>query len=150
MTEDSRQALIDRDAIEDVLLRYCRACDREDERLLTSVFHPDAALEYPDFFTGLFQEIVTSMVQSRKRYSATLHVLTNISIKLDGDVGYSESYIVAHHTYDVAADTCHFIGGGRYLDRFERRAGEWRIAHRTAYMDWKQLLRDDRNMPKPF
>ena len=27
--------------------------------------------------------------------------------------------------------------GGRYLDEFERREGEWRIARRTYVMDWK-------------
>jgi hypothetical protein len=32
-------------------------------------------------------------------------------------------------------DTCI---GGRYLDRFERRDGEWRIAERVMLYDWFQ------------
>ena len=28
------------------------------------------------------------------------------------------------------------FGGGRYVDRFERRAGDWRIAARVVVMDW--------------
>ncbi len=26
--------------------------------------------------------------------------------------------------------------GGRYVDRFERRNGEWRIAHRLSIREW--------------
>ena len=33
------------------------------------------------------------------------------------------------------------VVGGRYLDRLERRGGEWRIAWRTYVMDW------NRNVP---
>ena len=29
--------------------------------------------------------------------------------------------------------------GGRYLDRFERRDGEWRIAHRTVVHEWDKV-----------
>lgn len=30
----------------------------------------------------------------------------------------------------------HFYYGGRYIDRLERRGGEWRIAKRQVMMDW--------------
>jgi len=29
---------------------------------------------------------------------------------------------------------------GRYVDRFERRGAEWRIAHRVAISDWWSLV----------
>ena len=29
---------------------------------------------------------------------------------------------------------------GRYVDRFERRDGEWRIARRTVVHDWSRQL----------
>jgi hypothetical protein len=29
---------------------------------------------------------------------------------------------------------------GRYVDRFERREGEWRIARRTVVHDWSRQL----------
>ena len=31
--------------------------------------------------------------------------------------------------------------GGRYVDRFERRHGEWRIAERTVVVDWQRIDR---------
>src|SRR3546814_19209297 len=33
--------------------------------------------------------------------------------------------------------------GGRYIDRFERRDGVWRIAHRTGLLDWRQDTKAD-------
>jgi hypothetical protein len=32
------------------------------------------------------------------------------------------------------------IAAGRYLDRFERRNGEWKIAHRQACYDWNSSV----------
>ena len=29
------------------------------------------------------------------------------------------------------------MGGGRYIDRFEKRNGEWKIALRRLVMDWR-------------
>jgi hypothetical protein len=31
--------------------------------------------------------------------------------------------------------------GGRYVDRFERRAGQWKIAERTVVVDWQRVDR---------
>ena len=29
--------------------------------------------------------------------------------------------------------------GGRYIDRFERRGGEWKIAHRAVVHEWDKI-----------
>ena len=39
--------------------------------------------------------------------------------------------------------------GFRYVDRFERRDGEWRIAHRVAVTDWSRLTAPDDWWPLP-
>jgi len=45
-----------------------------------------------------------------------------------------ETYCEARHRLrDRAADS---VAGVRYLDRFERRAGSWRIARRQVVVDW--------------
>lgn len=36
----------------------------------------------------------------------------------------------------LAASGQDVLTGGRYLDRYERRAGMWRIAERTFVADW--------------
>ena len=32
-----------------------------------------------------------------------------------------------------------YFVGGRYIDRFEKRAGKWKITHRTGMTDWTRL-----------
>ena len=85
-----------------------------------------------------------------------MHGLMNVHMEIEGDVACTETYLFAYHK--VRADKAHEIFGsrymamfeghgldpdhhhfyfcGRYLDRFERREGEWRIANRQVVMDW--------------
>jgi hypothetical protein len=39
------------------------------------------------------------------------------------------------------------MGSSRYIDRFERRAGEWRIARRTVVAGWRRIVEVDANAP---
>ena len=41
------------------------------------------------------------------------------------------------------------LTSSRYVDRFERRDGEWRIARRSLIPDWKQLSEVPRDAPQP-
>ena len=43
--------LLDKQEIYEVLCRYCRALDRGDEKLLRSVYHPDA-IDHHGIFDG--------------------------------------------------------------------------------------------------
>jgi hypothetical protein len=38
--------------------------------------------------------------------------------------------------FDASKAQNDFLFGGRYVDRLEKRGGEWRIAKRTVVMDW--------------
>ena len=35
------------------------------------------------------------------------------------------------------------VVAGRYVDRFEKRGGEWRIARRTGLQDWREFREVD-------
>ena len=63
------------------------------------------------------------------------HTVTNHWIDIDGDNAVGESYVVAFQGTkgDSPQDV---MTGGRYIDRYERRSGEWKISHRTFVMDW--------------
>ena len=50
----------------------------------------------------------------------------------------SEAYFIAHHRIPSPDGPQHMIAAGRYLDRFEKRNGEWRISHRHAIYDWSR------------
>jgi hypothetical protein len=63
-------------------------------------------------------------------------MIGNILIRIDGDKAAVESYLWAVSVIDGEAGPRDVTTAGRYLDRFERRGGEWRIAERMVVHDW--------------
>lgn len=140
------QELLDRHAIHQTLLRYCRGADRCDEELIRSAYHPDA-LDDHGRFTGAAEDFASWVVSVLRETSvATQHTLANVLIELQGDAALVESTLVAYHWKVDASGERVEVFGGRYVDRFERR-GEWRIAQRTVVHDWSVVLRGS---PFPF
>jgi hypothetical protein len=70
-----------------------------------------------------------------------MHSVSNHQIELEGDVAWSEAYLVALHRFERDGELHDWVLGGRYVDRFERRDGEWRIAHRITVHDWSRVDR---------
>lgn len=124
------EALASRHAILNVLANHSRGVDRADANLLGSAYHPDATVDY-GFFAGPAQSFVEILAGAQKTSAPTLHRTANSEIRIAGDRAASESYVVA---YVEAAETQRFVFG-RYLDRFERREGMWRLSHRQYVMD---------------
>ena len=143
MRDPELQTLIDRQAIRDVVLRYCRGIDRLDLELVRSCYHVDATDEHSTF-TGTRDEYVEWVANVLARYAGTMHVIANQLIELDGDAARSETYGVAYHWGDPPDDRRrNFTTGFRYVDRFERRGGEWRIAARVAVREWTHAVPAD-------
>jgi hypothetical protein len=137
-TNEQIQALLDKHAIHEVLVGYCRGVDRCDEDLIRSAFHDDS---YDDhgYWKGPGHELAHFLADRlRNANSATTHSITNVLIELDGDVARSEAQVhatlVRKGSDPVEAD----VVGARYLDRFSRRDGTWRIEHRTVVLDWRK------------
>jgi hypothetical protein len=126
--------LKDRQEIQDALIRYCRGADRGDADLVKSALHEDAKSDHGVFVASGRDEIAAHLIDRVKsRYAASLHYVSNSSFRIEGDVAEVESYfIVAHLMYDDQGRSKRIEGLGRYVDTFERRAGEWKILHRTV------------------
>ncbi|MEM7569242.1 MAG: nuclear transport factor 2 family protein, partial [Pseudomonadota bacterium] len=56
-------------------------------------------------------------------------------IELEGDVAFGEIYFRAFHRIEEHGLDRDFLIWGRYIDRYERRDGVWKIAHRTELND---------------
>ena len=132
--------LLAREAIRDVLLRYCRAMDRCDMALLRSVFHDDARESHGGLHEGSALEFCELAMDYVRRMGAVAHYLTNVSMRVTGDVAEAESYGIAFHRIPGADGPFDSIFGARLLDKFEKRGGAWRISHRQVVYDWN---RDD-------
>lgn len=122
--------------IKDVHLRYCRANDRRDEELMRSCFHPDAVVELHqpltvDAFLALGRTILS-------KYVVTWHNTGNQLVEVRGNAAWAEHYTTSTHRIpaDEQGPERDFIAFGRYIDRMERRNGEWRIARRTMVVDF--------------
>lgn len=132
--------------IMDVIHRYCHAVDRRRWALMDHVFHPDATYK---FFSieGTWRDFVGAAKGLIDPMGPTHHQVSNITVRFDGDTAWSETYLRAYHLVPAGypAGTMLSIDGGgtvlvggRYIDRFERRDGSWRIAHRHGLLDWRE------------
>lgn len=128
------QELLDRQDILDCLHRYTRGVDRLDEDLLRSAYHP-GAIDDHGIFRGPVEEFIPwAFAGHRANHHGEQHYITNHTCELDGDVAHTETYFVM--VGQNRAGTPVTLHGGRYVDQFERRDGEWRIAHRVSMVEW--------------
>jgi hypothetical protein len=130
------QRLVDESAIQSTLARYARAIDRMDFELLRTCYHPDAIDDH-GVYTGGVEGFITYLEASLPRSESTTHFLGLPQIELAGDVAWVETQCLAILRF-AAADgkpERDRLAKVRYCDRFERREGEWRIAHRLVAYD---------------
>ena len=123
-----------KDELRELAMRYCRAIDRRDPVLLATVYHADAHDEHGTAFVGPVSEFITALETVMAAFEVTQHSISNTSFRIDGDMAEGELYFDAYHR-TVPPEPKHVLVRGRYLDRYERRAGEWRIAHRWLVWD---------------
>lgn len=129
-----------REAIRERILGCCRALDRLDRELLREQFHPDAEVDYGSIYRGPVAGFLDVAMGFQGAMRDTQHLVGNVAIAVDGDVATAESYVHAHHVIVQGEERVQLMVGGRYLDRFTRCDGEWRIAFRTELIDWGRWL----------
>jgi hypothetical protein len=132
--------LIAKQAIYEVLCRYCRGIDRCDADMLKSAYWPDAT-DTHGTFNGNAHDFADYMTDSmRKGMTRSMQKIGNVLIELDPDGRHArgETYVVAYLQTEDESGRRDLIIGGRYLDRFECRDDEWRILDRVYTLDWNQ------------
>jgi ketosteroid isomerase-like protein len=143
-TEIRLLELLDRQDIADCLHRYARGMDRFDKELLLSAYHPDAVDDHGSFlgspaeFWDHFQALHSQ--HNRGHH----HSLSNITIELDGACAHTETYYLFE---SINADGSMTLHGGRYIDRFEKRGGDWKIAARACIVEWHGKLNEVHYQP---
>jgi hypothetical protein len=138
-SQDAVAALVAKQEIIEVLYRRARASDRRDVALAVSCYHPGAT-ERHEGFSGAATDFIenVSMISPDSRAPATglWHLISNVLIKLDGDVAEVESYHIAVVSRAEGDGEIQSFIGGRYLDKFAHRDGRWAITHRDVVFDW--------------
>lgn len=132
--------LLDKQAIREAVMRYCRGVDRRDPELISSAYHPDAIdMHGRQRFTGeTVGQGIVDLVGSAK---VAMNQVTNQLITLHGDgTAGCETYFTVWQSIETESEDRLLLALGRYVDRFECRAGEWKIAHRLVIVELTRIV----------
>jgi len=139
--ENGLAELLAKQQITEVLYLYARGWDRLDSDALYACFHPDSTHQHGGF-EGTSHDFIKMGIEMVAPVTSMTHMIANPLIILKKDKAISECHFLAHHRRPKASG-----GGeedmflkGRYIDKFEKRDGVWRIAHRTAVHDFERIV----------
>lgn len=129
--EEKLQYLTDRQEIIDCIARNARGCDRHDPDELSGAYHVDGIDEHgaanvlpgPEYHQWANEVHAKGSLQN-------MHNITTHLCEIDGDEAHAESYVIGLFL-NPDGRTARLLAG-RYIDRLERRNGEWRIALRRC------------------
>ncbi|MCW5770112.1 MAG: nuclear transport factor 2 family protein [Rhodospirillaceae bacterium] len=127
-----------RTEIEDCLKRFARAVDRQDWALARTLYH-DGAFDDHGFFKGAPDPLLATVAKMHEHQDHSMHFNTNVLIEFQAkDRAFVETYVLVLQRYTAKAEGVEagshgkrVFASARYLDRFEKRNGEWRVVHRT-------------------
>lgn len=124
--------------IHEALMRYCRGVDRADADLISSTFHPDAVADHGVLvFTG--SEIGAALTKIENAVRTSMHFVGNELIDVQGDVAFAEFYFISFSEVERDGEPFLIARGARYVDRWERRDGAWKIAYRVVPGEWNRV-----------
>jgi hypothetical protein len=121
-------------------LEYTRGLDRHDETLENGVFWPDAAISYGNLVAVADLAAWANALHASS--AAHQHHVTGLTLDVDGNDAHEEGYIFfssdlardksrdtagAPTPGRIAAGATATFGTGRYVNRYERRDGDWRM-----------------------
>jgi len=147
--KDKLQALLDKDQIKDVLMRYTRGVDRRDRVALESAYWPDATddhITYVGDASGFVEFAFAFTAEMR-----THHLVGQILIEFESElIARSETYYIATHDMPTSVGRQDLTMKGRYIDRFEKRGDEWRIIKRAVTCDLYEIAASTTDWNSPI
>ncbi|MBY0401580.1 nuclear transport factor 2 family protein [Myxococcota bacterium] len=131
------QTLLDKQAIRDVLSRYCRGLDRMDKEMAYACWHEGGTAFYDGIYEGTGRGFIDWVWQAHATMERHSHQITNVLIEVNGERAICESYVTVclWTLADEFGRQKELVGRGRYLDRFSKKHGRWAIEHRTHLLD---------------
>jgi 3-phenylpropionate/cinnamic acid dioxygenase small subunit len=127
------QDISDRIEINDLLIRYSKAIDQKDWKLLDTVFTPDAEVDYVSSggIKGSYPEARAWLEKALAIFPITVHFVTNSEVTLTGDRAAARTAVYNPMFFRNPDGTLHhFAVGAYYVDELVRTKQGWRIAKR--------------------
>jgi len=127
--------LRDREQIKDLYHRYSYGVDTMNFDLVRSVFHPDAKVK------GTLEEdsldtYLVGIEGGLTQWQATMHFLGNQYVRIEGDTGFVENWVIAYQIEEEGSPLQDLVLGLRYQDEVVRVADDWKIMRRTTVKQW--------------
>jgi hypothetical protein len=95
--------------------------------LARTLYHDDAFDDH-GFFKGPPDGFLAHIARMHSEQEHSMHFNTNVLIEFQAkDRAFVETYVLVLQRFADRRVTA----SARYLDRFEKRGSEWRVAHRT-------------------
>ena len=137
MSDKDIQELIDKQKIRDLASRYARAVDRDDWVTVKACFTDDATDDH-GVVKGSIDNLVTVASEILSTTWGIMHCLCQHYIEIEEDSARGEIYALTtrrRHAEggDGQEDT---FSGLRYVDRYKKIDGEWKIAERATTLEW--------------
>lgn len=126
-------------AIQKLLTRYARAVDLRDWDLYKSCFAPDAVIDYTASggVRASRDEATQWVSDAIAMFPMSQHLVVNFDIRVDGEraTSYADFYNPMGRPDGSGGQSLLFVGGA-YVDKLEKRLGEWKITERVEKMYW--------------
>lgn len=131
--------LSSKDEIRDCVYRIVRGIDRLDTTIIATAFHDDATIQWHAPKPVPLSEFLSGLDRIKAATRQAQHLVGNVLIDLQGDKANVESYEIARHVTKMGDDWKDMVLASRYLDKFSRRNGVWKIDFRMKMMDWARV-----------
>ena len=133
------ETMLAKQDIADCLARYARGVDRADGELLHSCYFDDSIEEHGSSYSGPARAYIDGAIQRMQGGDVMGHYLCNLHVEFESDtLAYAECYVLTFARFPKDGERWDTLTGRRIVDRFEKRDGEWRIAHRKITLDWNR------------
>jgi hypothetical protein len=133
-------ALLEKQAIMELVQAYSRAVDRHDFVLLRSLYALDGIDDHGGLYCGPADGFV-DWLRTAMAVVETSHAVHNHTIRINSaTAAEGEAYVTAYNRIPKPEGGFdEFIQGLRYIDHYQKEDGQWRFARRTVIVDWAQL-----------
>lgn len=121
--------------LHELVARYCTGVDRRDRALLETLWWPEATMDF-GLFAGPAVQFCELICADNPAVEISFHFTSNELFEIDGDQAIGRHYVIGASSLLVDGEATQQQVGGRYLDTYARRDGQWKFTKRLFVLDW--------------
>lgn len=121
--------------LHELVARYCTGVDRRDRALLETLWWPEATMDF-GLFAGPAAQFCELICADNPAVEISFHFTSNELFEIDGDQAIGRHYVIGASSLLVDGEATQQQVGGRYLDTYARRDGQWKFTKRLFVLDW--------------